>query len=160
MSVEVPILQWHTCRDLVWSSGPNRMLASVCSDADRKWRVSVCVFAMELDMDGQLLSSAGEDSHHLFLSWCCHHNDQTEICSHWELLLQRSATHTHTHIKSTTVHTQTHKHILKTSQLLSKTIAMSPTHIVRSIYWSMLTFFQAIKNSSIWTLSYGIIGPL
>lgn len=124
--------------------------------------VCVYVFEMKLDMDGQLLSSAREDSHHLFLSQCCHHNDQIEICSHWELLLQHSTTHTHTHIKPTIVHTQeTHKHLLKTSQLLSKSIAMSPTHIVRSIYRSMLTFFQPIKNSSVfWTLRYGIIGSL
>lgn len=146
----------HMCRHLHFGSWENRVMAITCSDADRIWClcVRVCLRRSSIWManycpvqDRTAITSFSPDAV-TTTTW----QKSAPTGSYYYSTLQ----HTHSH-KS---HTETHKHLLKTSQLLSKTIAMSLAHIVRSICWSMLTFFQAIKNSSVWTLRSGIIGPL
>lgn len=143
----------HMCHHLYFGSWGNRVMAIACSDADRIWRLCVCVWdEARYGWPITVQCRRGQPSPLSLLMLSPQRPDRN--------LLPLGVITTALYNTHTQIHNNTHTHLLKTSQLLSKTIAMSLAHIVRSICWSMLTFFQAIKNSSVRTLSSGIIGPL
>lgn len=147
----------------VWSSGPNGMMASVCSDADRIWRECVCVCLRP-------------SSSSIWMANYCPVQERTAITSFspdavTTTTRQKSAPtgsyyysalqHTHTH----TSNPQRYTHGDTQTPSWDLPAAWQSHSNESCLHWSVnscsvLTFFQAIKNSSIWMLSYGIRGPL